>query len=53
MIDNHKGRRRFLHVAHISGFIDELNMMIFVLKIFLDKLLLTHTFDVIIHDVLT
>ena len=33
MIDDHKERKKFLHVAHISGFMYELNLMTFVLRI--------------------
>ena len=48
MIDDHKERRRFLHVARISCFMYELDMMTFVLRIFLRHFLLTHTLDIII-----
>ena len=34
MIDNHKERRKFLHVIHISGFMYELGLMTYVLKSF-------------------
>ena len=40
MIDNHKERRRFLHVARISGFMYKLDLMTFVLRIFFRHFLL-------------
>ena len=52
MIDDHKERRRFLHVTHISGFMYELDFMTFVLRVFLRHLLLTHTLDIIILDII-
>ena len=52
MIDDHKERRRFLHVACISGFMNELDLMTFVLRIFLRHFLLTHTLDIIILDII-
>ena len=36
MIDDHKEIRRLIHMAHISDFMYEFNMMIFVLKSFFD-----------------
>ena len=52
MIDDHKERRRFFHVARISGFMCELDLMTFVLRIFLRHFLLTHTLDIIILDII-
>ena len=52
MIDDHKERRRFLHVAGISGFMYELDLMTFVLRIFFRHFLLTHTSDIIILDII-
>ena len=52
MIDDHKERKKFLHVARICGFMYELNLMTFVLKIFLRHFLLTHTLDIIILDII-
>ena len=52
MIDDHKERRRFLHVARISGFLYELDLMTFVLIIFFRHFLLTHTLDIIILDII-
>ena len=51
MVDDHKERRMFLHVARISGFMYELDLMTFVLRIFLRHFLLTHTLDSIILDI--
>ena len=51
MIDDHKERRRFLHVARISGFMYKLDLMTFVLRIFFRHFLLTHTLDIIILDI--
>ena len=48
---NHKERRRFLHVARISGFMYKLDLMTFVLRIFFRHFLLTHTLDIIILDI--
>ena len=52
MIDDQRERRRFLHVAHISGFMYELDLKTFVLRIFLRNFLLTHTLDIIILDII-
>ena len=52
MIDDHKERRRFLHVAHISGFMYKLDLMTFVLRIFFRHFLLTHTLNIIILDII-
>ena len=52
MIDDHKERRRFLHVARISGFMYKLDLMTFVLRIFFRHFLLTHTLDIIILDII-
>ena len=52
MIDDHKERRRFLHVACISGFVYKLDLMTFVLRIFFRHFLLTHTLDIIILDII-
>ena len=52
MIDDHRERRRFLHVARISGFMYELDLKPFVLRIFLRNFLLTHTLDIIIWTLL-
>ena len=51
MIDDHKERRRFLHVARISGFMYKLDLMTFVLRIFFRHFLITHTLDIIILDI--
>ena len=51
MIDDHKERRRFLHVVRISGFMYKLDLMTFVLRIFFRHFLLTHTLDIIILDI--
>ena len=45
MIDDHKERRRFLHVTRISGFMYKLNLMTFTLRIFFRHFLLTHTLN--------
>ena len=50
MIDDNKNRRKFLHVAHISGFMYELDFMTFVLESFFRQFLLRHTLGIIIHD---
>ena len=52
MIDDHKERRRFLHVASISGFMYKLDLMTFVLIIFFRHSLLTHTLNIIILDII-
>ena len=52
MIDDHKERRKFLHVASISGFMYKLDLMTFVLKIFFRYSLLTHTLNIIILDII-
>ena len=52
MIDDHKEKRRFLNVAHISGFMYELDLKTFVLRIFLRHFMLTHTLDIIILDII-
>ena len=52
MIDDHKERRRFLHVASISGFMYKLDLMTFVLRIFFRHSLLTHTLNIIILDII-
>ena len=49
MIDDHKERRRFLHVARISGFMYKLDLMTFVLRILFRHFLLTHTLDINIY----
>ena len=36
MIDDHKERIRFLHMTRINGFMYKLDLMTFVLIIFLD-----------------
>ena len=52
MIDDHKEKRRFLHVARISGFMYKLDLMTFVLIIFFRHFLLTHTLNIIILDII-
>ena len=52
MIDDHKERRRFLHMARISGFMYKLDLMTFVLRIFFRHFLLTHTLNIIILDII-
>ena len=52
MIDGHKERRRFLHVASISDFMYKLDLMTFVLRIFFRHSLLTHTLNIIILDII-
>ena len=52
MINDHKERRRFLHVARISGFMYKLDLMTFVLRIFFRHFLLTHTLNIIILDII-
>ena len=52
MIDDHKERRRFLHVARISGFMYKFDLMTFVLRIFFRHFLLTHTLNIIILDII-
>ena len=52
MIDDHKERRRFLHMARISGFMYKLDLMTFVLIIFFRHFLLTHTLNIIILDII-
>ena len=52
MIDDHKERIRFLHMARISGFMYKLDLMIFVLRIFFRHFLLTHTLNIIILDII-
>ena len=52
MIDNHKERRRFLHVARISGFMYKLNLMTFVFIFFFRHFLLTPTLNIIILDII-
>ena len=52
MIDYHKERKRLLHVTRISDFMYELDLMTFVLRIFLRHFLLTHTLDIIILDII-
>ena len=52
MIDDHKERRRFLHVTRISGFMYELDLITFGLRIFLRHFLLTHTLDIIVLDII-
>ena len=52
MIDDHKERRRFHHVAPVSGFMYELDLMTFVLRIFLRHFLPTYTLDIIILDII-
>ena len=52
MIDDHKERRRFLHVARISDFMYKLDLMTFVLRIFFKHFLLTHTLNIIILDII-
>ena len=51
LIDDHKERRKFLHVAHISAFMYELDLMTFVLKSIFRQFLLRPTLSIIIHDV--
>ena len=52
MIDDHKERRRFLHVARISGFMYKLDLMTFVLRIFFRHFILTRTLNIIILDII-
>ena len=52
MIDDHKERRRFIHVASISGFMYKLDLMTFVLRKFFRHSLLTHTLNIIILDII-
>ena len=52
MIDDHKERRRFLHMASISGFMYKLDLITFVLRIFFRHSLLTHTLNIIILDII-
>ena len=51
MIDDYK-EKKFLHVARICGFMYELDLMTFVLRIFSGHFLPTHTFDIIILDII-
>ena len=52
MIDDHKERRRLLHVVSISDFMYKLDLMTFVLRIFFRHSLLTHTLNIIILDII-
>ena len=52
IIDDHKEKKRFLHVALISSFMYELDLMTFVLIIFLRHFILIHTLDIIILDII-
>ena len=53
MIDNHKERRKFFHVIHISGFMYELGLMTYVLKSFFRQFLLKPTLGIIIQMCIT
>ena len=52
MINGHTKRKRFLHVARISGFMYKLNLMTFVLRIFFRHFLPTRTLNIIILDII-